>query len=163
MNSKPFVYRKDSLLEFFGAGLEMVQEEVLACDPWDCKIKFRRRKVALPAGVERSICGYIEERRVRVAPLYAYVRADGRGYREFYQDRECDTGGDDLYFVGLRHAKNGKPVKETLWTREEVFDVQYGEWLAPLEERLTAFSGVVSPTATSSNKKALARMAGRLT
>lgn len=152
MSANPYVYRKDSLLNLFGKGTTKRLQQVLFI-PSDLNGSRKlSRNVLLPAGCEIAEVGHIRDWNRKIAPLYAYTGEDGQRYSEYVQHKDCDTWGNSLYFVALKLDDN--PVESTLWSADEIFDVQYGEWFAPLEDKLAAVMGKPAPQNASKKHSA---------
>jgi hypothetical protein len=125
----PFVFRNDSLLKFFGAGLETVSEKVLFIPFKASRSLFYSRKVELPAGVWRTkICYHTEsvnDVKRSIFPLYAYTKSDGRQFHEYIQQTVMDTWGESMYFLALKDQSSGQTVKDTLWSEMDIIHIQY--------------------------------------
>lgn len=53
-----------------------------------------------------------------VADLHRYTMADGKVYEEYIQAEPWSSG--PVYHIALKDAKTGKPVRQSLWTDEEI-------------------------------------------
>lgn len=50
-------------------------------------------------------------------PLHLYTMKDGTVYMEYVQETPWSSG--PMYFLGLKD-KDGNPIKDLLWTEEEI-------------------------------------------